>query len=157
TPDEGSRSCVSVEASAGPSRVNLSIRYISTTSSTVYSRTKPVRLKARSLTVSEDTDSQVGSTSPTVHGCRPTSATNQPASEAIHGSGMEYSAKRSSALLLPTVRRAEAANAQMNRTSMMKPAATITRKVQNRGPTGGMLSRTAAWICSSVASTTLSV
>src|SRR5690554_192343 len=104
----------------------------------LYSTTILPSVSKTSPSVNWETARSVGKISPMAQGWRPYSATNQPISQAIHGNGSENSANRSSQRGLFSVRRATCQVAKANSTSMLKPAATIMRKLQNSGQTLGM-------------------
>ena len=56
---------------------------------------KPIKLKYKLPADKDDVDKCVGNMPEIVQGWRPISATIQPISAAIHGTGIEYSDKRS--------------------------------------------------------------
>src|SRR5258705_6283435 len=96
----------------------------------------------------------VGRTSLIVHGWRPYSATIQPSSDAIHGSGMLHSASLQIHRLFARLRRATMMNADAKMNRNQSPRPTMTRNDQKIGKTFRIVSLTAARICSGVASTT---
>src|SRR5690606_41631419 len=87
-----------------------------------------------------------------VQGWRPYSATNQPISHEIHGSGRNHSAQRSSQRRSAKSPFTEYHSAAPNSASIAKPSATMMRKVQNSGVTLGSVSRAARSISSGVTS-----
>src|SRR5258705_10960379 len=118
---------------------------------------KPPRLNQIWPVVTDEVDRWVGSTSLIVHGCRPYSATIQPSSIAIHGSGMLHSAILRIHWLFASLRLATMTNAATNTNRNHSPSPTMMRNDQKIGATFGIVSLTAARICSGVASTTAGV
>lgn len=70
----------------------FSIKAISITSSAEYSTTKPDRVTSTSVTLRLETAADVGNMPSMIQAWRPYSATNQPISEAIQGSGIDQTA-----------------------------------------------------------------
>src|ERR1035437_2838726 len=104
-----------------------------------------------------DADRKVGRTPSIVQGGRPFSATNQPSSEDIHGSGMISIASRRNHTWRSRRRFAESQNEKPKKAMKKKPIPTMKRNDQNSGSTAGTVSQAAFSICSGVASVTLSV
>src|SRR5699024_7600834 len=133
------------------------IRYTSAIKKIVYNaQTRPIE-NQRSPVVNAEFATPTGNTSKIAQGCLPYSAKNQPDSIATHGNGRPKSNALSKNLFVPTVFLIFATNAPMRRSSNKPPANIIIRNDQKVGPTSGIVSAAACFICSSVASTTLSV
>src|SRR5262249_24470626 len=79
---------------AGPRRIIRTRRYTSTTASAELKITKPHSDSTTLLAGTGDPPRKVGSTPSMAQGCRPYSATIQPSSPAIHGSGSARKAAR---------------------------------------------------------------
>ena len=97
-----------------------------------------------------DAPRKVGKTLSTAHGWRPNSASSQPDSMAIQGSGIITTANSSSHFvscrLRVTIRKAAAKNAMK-----AKPMAAMMRKTTNSTGTSGTVSQAAFWISAGLA------
>ncbi|MNH37581.1 hypothetical protein D3C79_985000 [compost metagenome] len=86
-----------------------------------------------------------------VQGWRPNSATNQPASMAIQGSGIDQNSALSSRVDCTSRPRHSCRKAAAKSTSNTTPMPTIRRKLQKSGATWGMESSTALAMAASSA------
>ncbi|MOA13717.1 hypothetical protein D3C78_1337790 [compost metagenome] len=100
---------------------------------------------------SKETEADTGSTSLMVQGWRPNSATNQPASMAIQGSGMLQNSALSRRGDCTSLPRHSCRKAAAKSPSSTTPIPTISRKLQKSGATWGMESSTARAMAASSA------
>src|SRR5690606_9922208 len=125
------------------------------TASTPYISVNPMIVVQSCVTVKLDAARNVGNTPSIAQGCRPTSASIQPNSMAIHGKGMTQTAermkKRQKAVSQVNLRNDAIQKATAKKAMKKKPRPAITRKTQNMTGTFGTVDHAACWTCSGVA------